>query len=75
MVNFQALKAEYADQKIIEAIWSVIDRHAEMVLQTPDKVLRDVSLDLLTEFLARNSLTILKEKNVYDFAVRYKRLI
>ena len=71
MVNFQALKVEYEDQKIIEVIWREIDLSAESVLQFPDEVLRDVSIDLLTVFLARDSLTVLEEKNVYDFAIWY----
>ena len=67
---FQALRAEYEDHKILEAIWSEIDVCAESVLQTPDEVLRDVSLEVLTMFLARDSLTVLKEKHLYDFMTR-----
>ena len=66
----QALKVEFEDHKILEAMWNVIDVCTESVLQTPDEVLRHVRLDLLTVFLARDSLTVLKEKQLYDFMNR-----
>ena len=67
---FQALKPEYEDHILLDAIWNVIDVCAERVLQTPDEVLRDVSLNVLAVFLARDSLTLSKEKNLYDFMIR-----
>ena len=66
----QASKVEFEDVKILEAMWNVIDVCAESVLQTPDEILRYVRLDLLTLFLARDSLTVLKEKHLYDFMIR-----
>ena len=68
---FQALKAEYEDARILEAIWNVVDVCIGSVLQTPDKVLRGVTLDVLTVLLARDSLTVLEEKHLYDFMIRY----
>ena len=70
MLLCQALKVEYEDQKIQEALWSEIDLRAESVLQTPDDILRNVNLDVLNTFLARDTLTILKERDLYDFMIR-----
>ena len=70
MLIFQALKTEYEDPKILEAIWNEIDICAENVLQASNAILQDVSLDVLTGLLARDSLTVRKEKDLYDFMVR-----
>ena len=69
---FQALKIEYEDQKILDAIWNVIDVCTESVVKTPDEVLRDVSLDVVTVFLARDSLMVPNELHLYDFLTRYQ---
>ena len=63
---------EYEDQKILDAIWNVIDVCTVSVVKTPDEVLRDVSLDVVTVFLARDSLMVPNELHLYDFLTRYQ---
>ncbi|GAV01949.1 hypothetical protein RvY_12579-3 [Ramazzottius varieornatus] len=65
-----ALRPEYENVDILEALWYEIDVNTVSVIRTANDILTSIDRKTVAEVLKRDTLTIPGEKVLHDFAVR-----